>query len=46
MNWSQLSIHDLKNSTPNAEWKKEICLNGWEYDQTDVESSLVIDVSS
>jgi hypothetical protein len=30
----------------NATWPVEKCSQGWEYNQTDVKSSIVIDVSN
>ncbi|XP_077300548.1 carcinine transporter isoform X2 [Arctopsyche grandis] len=43
MNWTEMSLQDIIRSEPDPMWEKEKCLDGWEYDRSEVESSLVID---
>lgn len=48
VNWPEL-IQQYQNSThiqPNLDWDVEPCYDGWEFDQSEVQSSIVIDVST
>jgi hypothetical protein len=39
-------MNELKEISPNMSWPVEPCLEGWEYDTTQVTSSIVSDVST
>lgn len=46
MDWDIISIQDLReNSSGIRNWTTESCVEGWEYNRTQVQSSIVIDVS-
>jgi hypothetical protein len=36
---------DIDSLVPNESWPVQHCDKGWEYNKTDVQSSIVIDVS-
>jgi hypothetical protein len=47
VNWTALlQMNELTEITPNKSWPVEPCWEGWEYDTTQVTSSIVIDVST
>jgi hypothetical protein len=47
VNWTALlEMNQLVEITPNDSWPVEPCQEGWEYDTTQVTSSIVIDVST
>jgi hypothetical protein len=39
-------MHALTEITPNKSWPVKQCSDGWEYNTTQVTSSIVIDVST
>lgn len=43
INWEDI-IESGKPFEVNTSWPTETCLDGWEYNKTDVPSSVVIDV--
>lgn len=46
VNWTQILENDyIEDIFPNTSWPIEYCPSGWEYNKTEVESSIVIDVS-
>lgn len=47
VNWLELiqRYQDPTDMLPNFDWDVEPCYDGWEFDQSDVQSSIVIDVS-
>ncbi|XP_065342384.1 carcinine transporter isoform X2 [Cloeon dipterum] len=40
-----LESQSLMDITPNSSWPTEACVQGWEYDLSDISSSIVIDFS-
>lgn len=47
VNWTALlQMNELTEISPNKSWPVEPCLEGWEYDTTQVTSSIVSDVST
>ncbi|CAH0389882.1 unnamed protein product [Bemisia tabaci] len=43
VNWTDLLLdQDVEDLAPNASWPTEPCLDGWEYNRTEVISSIVI----
>lgn len=46
VNWTDiLDVNDINNFEPNTSWPVELCKDGWEYNKSEVSSSIVIDVS-
>lgn len=47
VNWTLiLNDTEISDLQPNTSWPTEYCINGWEYNKTEVVSSIVIDVSA
>jgi hypothetical protein len=47
VNWTELlQVNELTEISPNMSWPVEPCSEGWEYDTTQVTSSIVSDVST
>jgi len=47
VNWTELlQVNEPTEISPNMSWPVEPCLEGWEYDTTQVTSSIVSDVST
>lgn len=44
VNWTDPAVLDMDIMTPNSSWPVVPCDHGWEYDMSEVLSSIVIDV--
>lgn len=45
VNWTQL-LEENVYFQPNESWPKQKCPDGWEYNKTEITSSIVIDVGT
>jgi hypothetical protein len=45
IDWNDVMFNNEIDFMPNTSWPVEKCTHGWEYNKTEVKSSIVIDVS-